>query len=197
LRPSIVEDLYMNIDTLVFCNKLKAICTHEPAHPVNQLIDGQISQYARMHGRKRNTNERPYDPDIQAQAAYQQREQYQSMRQSNYAYAAPPLEGKPNRDSNYYQMHEIPKNMNKPNGTHQNLNYASNNLNRENNVNYNQFYSTTHQKGPVSHSMGGKYISPPMKPQMQQFQGNHDMYGDNNHSHKNRDHLNMRGSTQN
>lgn len=159
---------------------------HEPAHPVNQLIEGQISQYARMSGRKRNTNERTYDPDIQAQAAYQQREQYQSMRQSNYPYPAPPLEGKPNRDSNYYQMHEIPKNMIKPNGTHQNLNYVANN-----------FYSTTHQKGPVSHSMGGKYISPPMKPQMQQFQGNHDMYGDSNHSHKNRDHLNMRGSTQN
>lgn len=160
------------------------------------MVEGQLSHYARMSGHKRNARERPYDPAVQNQAAYQQREQYPAMRHSNYPYGVPPLDGKSNRDPTYYQMHEIPKNMSNSNGMHQNLNYVSANLNRESGASYNQFYSNSHQKGPVSHSLNGSYQSPSMYTKMKQYQGNHE-YEDGSHSLKSHDPLTIRGSMQN
>lgn len=145
------------------------------------MIDGQISQYARMSGLKRHARERPYESTGQSQAAYQQREQYSAMRHPKYRYGVAPLDGKSNRDSSYYQMHDIPKNMGKTNGIHPNLNYVSANLNREGNASYNQFYSNSHQKSAVSHQMSANYHSPRIERQIQQYPGNIE-YGENSHS---------------
>ena len=126
---------------------------------------------------------------------YSQSQPYPPMGRSGYEYGGPPHPMKANQGSGYYSGHEIAKSR-KFNGIHQNLNFTSNSLNRENSSGYKAYYSNSQQKGSGAKDVGEGYPSQGRPQKMAQSQNLQDPYWDGSNPQKSRDQMNMRGSMQ-
>lgn len=91
-----------------------------------------------------------------------------------------------------YQSSDYMNKVEKYMGTNQNLNYESNQLNRDNKSAYEQYYSAN-QAMPMSFKNSGKYMSQGSDRQMSQYPRRMEMYTDSRYS-QGRDQVSMRNS---
>jgi hypothetical protein len=117
------------------------------------------------------------------------------MNRPSFEYSSHQQPMKASQGSGYYPDHEMAK-SHKFNGIHQNLNFTSNNLNRENSASYKAYYSNSQQKGSGAKDMGEGYPTQARSQQMAQSQKIQETYWDSNRQLKSREQLSMRGSMQ-
>lgn len=164
--------------------------------PVDNNIQCTISQFTPRHsGSKRNFVERSNEQDDRSYDAYQsRRDPFNPSAHESSKYGVFGTEMNLSRNPSYSHSQSNSKDMQKFNGMHTGLNYASNNLNRENKVNYNDYYPNGLAEGSPPFAPNGKYIPPNLNPQMQQFNRMPEMYREGNRQPKGREQVSMRNS---
>jgi len=196
VKPSIIERLYQEMDMLSCCIYLDKVWNLAPVTPVDNNIQWTISQFAPRHsGIKRNFNDRNIDQEDRSFDAYQtRRDQFSPSILESSKYAGYGAEINLSRNPSYSHSQGNSKDMQKFNGMHPSLNYASNNLNRENKGSYNDYYPNGLNEGASPYVPSGKYITPNLNPQTQQFSRLPEMYREGNRQLTGREQVSMRNS---